>query len=196
MFRNAHFERVQKMFADQFEPEGADYLYRKSMRSAPIRVTAAERDAFVAKFATDQRRLMWAIVALVVIGVAIQVMLLPSANKQERDYSAYAVVAVAIVAFVIPWRLIWNAPARALERRPTIGNERSRAETSQAMISKMSWGQLLAITIGAGLAWWSFAPGDEAWRGWHLIWMAIGMVLFGGMALRAWQKWKMGQPNQ
>jgi hypothetical protein len=50
MFGDRHFDRVHQLFAEQFEPDGADFLYRKNMKSAPIRVSVAERDAFVAAF--------------------------------------------------------------------------------------------------------------------------------------------------
>ena len=50
MFNNLHFDRVRQLFADQFEPEGTGFLYRKSIKGAPIRVTAVERDRFVAAF--------------------------------------------------------------------------------------------------------------------------------------------------
>lgn len=179
------------MFADQFEADGQDYLYRKSMRAAPIRVTASERDEFVSRFARDQRRLTWIFVTLIVLGIAALVALVPSFADEGNEWHIYVVGVVAIAVFTAAWRTLWNAPARALEQRATVGAERTRAEAGRAMLAKMSWSQLIAIMAGSAFAWWSFAPEHEAWIGWRLLWLIGGLALIGALTWRAWQKWRI-----
>ncbi len=59
MFRNRNLDRVRDLFADQFEPSGDGFLYRKSMKGAPIPVSRDERERFDADFHRRLRKLMW-----------------------------------------------------------------------------------------------------------------------------------------
>jgi hypothetical protein len=46
-------------FLAQFEPDGLDYLYRSPVAPSPIRVTAAERQAFLDAYARRVGSLIW-----------------------------------------------------------------------------------------------------------------------------------------
>ncbi len=54
-----NFDRVRQMFADQFEPDAQGFVYRKSMKGAPIRVSAVERDRYIATFNRYTRYASW-----------------------------------------------------------------------------------------------------------------------------------------
>ena len=60
-------------FAAQFKRSGDGFIYRKNYRGAPIRVTAAERDAFVTQFRRSYFMLMagMLVAVLVTLGSAI-----------------------------------------------------------------------------------------------------------------------------
>src|SRR5689334_12829650 len=47
-------------FAGQFQPDGDGFLYRKGMKGAPIRVTAAERQRYIEEFEKSGRFVFWA----------------------------------------------------------------------------------------------------------------------------------------
>ena len=71
MFGRKYFE---KQFGWQFETDETGLLYRRNMRDAPVRVTVAERDAFIEDFGRKAVPLFWSLVAaalIVQIGPAV-----------------------------------------------------------------------------------------------------------------------------
>src|SRR5689334_3715417 len=91
---------ADQLFADQFEPQAdGSYLYRKSSRGAPIPVTAAERDGFVASFARSrtwlQRGFLAALLMIVIVfaGVAW-------AGQEVPEIWLWAFCLLAIAAFM------------------------------------------------------------------------------------------------
>ncbi len=192
MFGIRPFRQTQRMFADQFQPDGSEYLYRKNLRSAPVRVTDTERDQFVDTFVRKERRLAWAIMGVIVVGSGIAVAFDPTQGGRSDSIPLTAIAIIALGVFAIFWRRIWNAPAYALSARGVEGSPRSRSEAGREMIARMSWGQFAVIAVGGTVAWFSFLPGPSVWIGWRFLWAAAGMILAGAMCWRAWQKVRMG----
>lgn len=144
MFNNSHLDRVRQMFADQFEPDGADFLYRKNMKGAPIKVSASERDSFVSSFNRRLRYVMWGAVPATLVLIGLLVAFAPDSNPDNPTSQAlmYAGVGSIIAAYTWAYYWAWNSPARDLERRPTLGEARSKAEVRRIMFSRMTYGQL------------------------------------------------------
>ena len=80
MFQRQHFEQMRDLFAEQFEPDGKDYLYRRSQKGAPIRVTAVERDAFLAAFQRHYARAFWGFLIAIILAIFGMVVLMPEAS--------------------------------------------------------------------------------------------------------------------
>jgi hypothetical protein len=64
-----HWAQSRQLFEDQFESSGENYLYRHSMKGAPIHVTAEERQRFIDDYA---RRLRYSS-RITIIGLLIVV---------------------------------------------------------------------------------------------------------------------------
>lgn len=139
------------LFADQFEAEGAGFLYRKSMRGAPVRVTAAERDKFVQDFSRRSRILSWSMTAAVMALVLGAVGYAEAVGREAQDPLIYGGVGLLMTAFLLVWYRMWNAPARALQLRTPVGPAKSRSEVRRDMIASMSWVQMFVIMLLLGL---------------------------------------------
>nr|WP_314470455.1 hypothetical protein [uncultured Sphingomonas sp.] len=195
MFGNHHFDRVRELFADQFEPDGQDFIYRKSMKGAPIRVSQSERDVFLADFKRRLRYATWGILPAVLLLISALVVFVPDTDAPSSDLYIYLGVGIIIVFFMVPYYWAWNAPARELERRPTLGAARSRAEVRQVMLARMSYGQL-AIGVGAMAALlFKVSEDTDLFHGWGRLWLVFAVVMVAGIAFQAFRKWRFDRAN-
>jgi hypothetical protein len=128
-------------FAAQFDPDGADYVYRHAYRGAAIPVSAAERDAFVAAFnrAVGLQVLAAGVGFLALLVLTIRLIFVPLA------YLIAAIVAASLVltglVMTIFWRA-WQTPARALSGRAPVAPPLTPAEARRAANAKMTWPQI------------------------------------------------------
>lgn len=117
MSAKPHFDSVRRSFSDQFEPDGADFLYRRDGKGARIRVSQAERDRFVAAF---NRRFIYAIASMLpatALLVALLIWLVPHISEGAA-YAGMVGGSLLIVApYIAIYRWAWNSPARELRRR-------------------------------------------------------------------------------
>lgn len=188
MFNNRHFDRVRELFSDQFEPEGDDLLYRKGMKAAPIRVTRAERDGFVADFNRRIRYAMWGLMPAVIVMILALALLGPDPDSAGSDYFLWGGLAVVIAPFLLAIYWAWNAPARALDRRPMLGIERTRGEVREAMLKRTSYGQLAFGFVAAALVLASVEWSDLR-SGWSMLWLALAGALVLGTLFQMFRKW-------
>ncbi|MGY4398391.1 drug/metabolite transporter (DMT)-like permease [Sphingomonas sp. UYAg733] len=193
MFGNHHFDRVREIFSDQFEPDGADFVYRKSMKGAPIRVSAAERDTFLADFRRRLRYATWGIFPATLLLIGLLVVLVPDVDSPSSNLFIYGGIGVIIAVFMVGYYWAWNAPARELERRPTLGEARSRVEVRRVMLAKMTYGQLL-IGIGA-MAALLFKVSDKTdlFHGWGRLWLVFAVLIVLGILFQMFRKWRFDQ---
>lgn len=132
----AAYDRVRQSFADQFEPNGQGFLYRKYMKSAPIRVSAAERDRYIAAFNRYIRYASWGtgggtvLLAFSLIGYAA------AAGVDLPEAAFYWGIGAILVASMVGYYWYWNLPARELRDRGAVGETRSRAEVSRLLLEK------------------------------------------------------------
>ena len=187
----SRFDRLYALFADQFEREGAGFLYRKSQKGPPIPVTPAEREAFAAAFRRQLRILMivMAIGPLALIGGLVASGLNPDGEAEPLWIGGIA-GGICITIFVaVFW--IWSAPARALARRAAVGAERSGAEMRRIKLASLSYGNLASVA-GAGVLYvGSRALSGDVLHGWGRLWLVLGAALVGLAALQAFRKWRM-----
>lgn len=189
MFGNSRFERVHQLFADQFEADGSGFLYRKSMKGAAVRVTAAERDGFIATFQRRVRYASWLIILATLLLIGLLVLLVP-VDGPSADTAVWVGLAVILVPFLFAFYWAWNAPARELERRPHMGEVRTRAEVRRLMLAKMTYGQLGLAAVGALILVWNVSAKSDVLHGWGIVWLVLAGVLIVGLAFQAFRKWK------
>jgi drug/metabolite transporter (DMT)-like permease len=197
MFGNSHFDRVKQMFADQFEPDGTDFIYRKSMKGAPIRVSSSERDGFISTFNRRLRYAAWGILPATLILIALLVVFAPSSDPDSASSQVliYAGIAAIIAVFMWAYYWAWNGPARDLERRPTLGEARSRAEVRRIMLGKMTYGQLGIGALAIVALLFKVSGKHDLFSGWNRLWLVGAALGFAGIAFQAFRKWRFDSAN-
>ena len=188
MFGRDRYARSRELFADQFEAQGDDYLYRRGLKDAPKRVTTAERDAFVEDYVRSIKRSTWAIVGLVMLGIMIGVFVFSDSDQQ---WLPYVLVGPATIGALAVHRRSYDAPARALERRPVAGSAWSDGEIGQRVSARVGYRELAVATGFAALMASKAFDDDGAVRGWHALWLVAGVLLALGIAYRAARKWQI-----
>ena len=190
MFGSRHFDRVHEFFADQFEPEGADFVYRKNMKGAPIRVSAPERDAFVAAFKRAYRIAFWAVTAGTIFVILLLALWTPDPESVEGQVGMYGTVGMAVALLLATHYWLWAAPARALERRPALGQPRSRDEVRRLALARLSYGQLAVPVLFALVMLWSESMKAGVFHGWGLFWLVFAVAITVAAAFQAFRKWR------
>lgn len=190
MLGNQQFDRVRETFADQFQPDGAGFLYRKSSKGAAIRVSAAERDAFVAGFKRKLRYSTWGILAATLLLIGILVALLPDVHSTAGQLSIYAGVFAIVGVFMLAYCSARNEPMRQLERRPITQAAVNREEARRVGLSKISYGQLCFAVVAALALVFRQSGEHDVTRGWGLLWPIFAGLLILGAAFQAIRKWR------
>lgn len=112
------FKRQQQMFAAQFEADGGAYIYRSHTVGDPIRVSAADRDRYVANFEKFTRRGFWGAVIAAAVLLAGLVAYSFTTGTEVPDVVFYAAFGGMIVVYIMGYQRAWNLPARELRRGP------------------------------------------------------------------------------
>jgi len=189
MFGNSrHFDRVHELFAEQFEPDGQDYLYRRSQKGAPIRVSAAERDAFLAAFRRHYARAFWGFLVAIILAIFGMVALMPEAGGPVFETIAGFIVLPSIVLLGVYW--LWAAPARALRQRQPVGFERSRDEMRAIKLAKITYANLAVGALAVPLLLLKVAEKSDVLHGWGRLWLLLAGALTVLIAVQAFRKWR------
>lgn len=189
MFGNTHFDRVRQMFADQFEPDGKGFLYRKSARGAPIRVTETERDRFVESFNQRIRYTTWWIVPLTILLIGLLTFFAPDVDSASSQVAIWVGIGLILAPFLLFYYWAWNAPSRELERRPMVGAERSREEIRRIMFAKLTYRQLAFVPLAAVAMVWNVSEKNDVFHGWGRLWLVFGGGLIAIACVQAIRKW-------
>lgn len=189
MFSNPHFDRVRQMFADQFEPDGSGFLYRKGMKGPAIRVSEAERDEFIAVFNKRLRYSMWSIVPATVILILLLVWLVPDVDSTAGHVAMWIGIAAILAPFMAGYYWAWTAPARDLVRRPQEGAALSEEEVRHLKFSKMTYGQLGFAVLAAVALVWKVSADTDVLHGWGMLWLIFAGLLIAGAGIQAFRKW-------
>jgi len=157
------------------------------MKGPPIRVTEAERDMFLAAFNRQMRYAVWLVVLVMSILCAGLVFLDPHA----ADTSGLTIMLVVVPCLVIfpLTRWIWGAPARALEGRAAVGEERTRDEIRQIRFAKLTYRRLGAAALLGVAMVLKMSMREDVLHGWGMIWLALGGVLVAVAGAQAIRKW-------
>ena len=191
MFRDNYREWSGRLFADQFEPDGQNFIYRRSMKGAPIPVSAAERDRYIGVYAKFQKYSFWGTAigtGVLIISFATYAVAIGVEPPMMTIYIGLgAIVAVSMAGHY--WS--WNLPARELRDRGVVGEARSRAETRRLVLARMTYGQI-AIGAGAGIFFLLKArSGGDMFSGWNLFWTCFAIAALILSAVQAFRKWRL-----
>lgn len=190
MFGNRHSDRVRQLFEDQFEPDGDGFFYRKNMKGAPIRVSEAERNEFVDAFSRRLRFGLWSVVSATMILIGLVVWQVPDGDSRTGMVFIYVGIGLILSIFLASYFWAWNAPSRALERRPAAGVARSREEMRQLMFSKMTYGQLAVGALAGPLVLLMVSGRTDVLHGWGRLWLLFAGLFSALAGIQALRKWR------
>lgn len=188
--------RVRQTFADQFEQDGANFIYRRSQKGEAIRVSAQERSKFIEEFDRNVRRAKWIIYVglTLVLGGIIGFSLL-----RGTDLSQGAIligIGLAMIPYLAFYRWAWAAPARELGGRTPIAGERPPDEVRRIRFQRMTYGQLAGAAFG-GVMMIPFirSSRQDVFSGWNRLWLVFGGALVLLAAVQAFRKWRFEQED-
>jgi hypothetical protein len=192
--------RAQRLFAEQFKPDGNGYLYRRSCEGAAIRVTADERDRFVIAFKCGLLSAMWILYAgagLLMIGLVLAARSDPgrSFNSIPSMIAIVGACLIVSIPYFLYFRWIWGAPARDLRGRAPVAAERSSEEMRQVRLARLTWGQLGLAALGALVLAIPTVRREELYPGWNHFAFRAAAVLFLLIAVQALRKWRFDRRN-
>lgn len=190
MFRSPEFSHLRDLFVDQFTPDRNNFLYRKSGKGAAIRVSAAERDAFIANFNKRIRYLSWSITVATLALITLFVLLSPDAESGRTQVAMYVGVGCIMAVSLTAYYWAWNQPMRDLDRRSEVAGPLDREQARRLGLSQISYGNLgFAVIAALGLVWKQSAEGDVL-HGWGLLWPIFAGLIIVGVAIQAFRKWR------
>ena len=190
MFWDDHFEQVRQVFADQFEPDGTGFLYRKSLRRAPIRVTEAERDGFIRTFNRRLRYAGWSILPGTMLLILLLALFVPDIDSVSGQIDMWMGFGLILVSFLLAYRWAWNAPSRELERRTPVGPQRTRQEMRRVMFARLTYAQLGSVVGVAFLLVLQVSSKSDVLHGWGILWLVLAAALVIGAGILAFRKWR------
>jgi len=185
-------ERLVKPFANRFEPDGTDFLYRKNLREAPIRVTAAERDAFIDDFREAMFWAYWLLMGGTVVSIVVPIFLMIRIPGLDAPYLVFLFLALFFTIYMAIYYQAANAPSVALQSRAVAGTGRSREEARAIMLSKVSWRNLGLAALAFAFALFRLSLRIDLTAGWNRLWLAGAAALYGFVGYRAYQKLRYG----
>ncbi len=160
------------------------------MKAAPIRVTASERQIFIANYETQRKRLMNLLIGGVLLAVLALAFILSGPDEQFLQGSILAVTGIFMVLFMLAHRRIWNAPARSLRGRPAVGAPPSKAEVRKAYTATFTYRQMAVICLmGILLAVQQYlSHRDDPDADHSMLYMAaLVIAIYGLLAFRKWR---------
>lgn len=181
-------------FSSQFSVEADHIVYRRGMKGAPVRVSAEERDRFITSFNRSYRYLIWGGsigAGAVLLGIMIYAVL-QGWELSQLQITAMVVLALAPLGIGVFW--IWNAPARALDGRATLGRPLSKDEFQRRAFARMPWINFLIMPPMMGLLYLKVTGGTALLAGWNALWSALLILFFILVAVQAWRKWRWSRP--
>ena len=189
MFANHGFDRVRQMFADQFEPDADNFVYRGSRKGAPIRVSAAERDRYVTTSNNFLKYWSWSFVGSLIVLALLVATYAAQTATDVSDMTFYVGFGVALSIFMVGYFWAWYLPARELRHRGTVGEPRPRAEMRQRMLAKLTYGEIIAIGGGALFAVLQIDRSDP-FSAWNAFWIILALFAVVTSIITAFRKWR------
>jgi hypothetical protein len=187
--------RVRQTFADQFERDGTNFIYRRSQTGDAIRVSAEERANFIEEFDRNLRRAKWIIYigVTLVLGGFIGFSLLRGSDSSQA--AILIGIAIAMIPYFAYYRWTWAAPTRELGSRTPIAGERSADDVRRLRFRRLTYRQLAAAAFGGVMIPFFGSSRQDVFSGWNRLWFAFGCALVLLCAVQAFRKWRFEQED-
>lgn len=198
MIFHPSMERVRERFAEQFEPVGDQFLYRRRSKYAPIRVSAAEKEQFIAAFNRSLRIVYWGTIGagLVVGGALGAIEANIGVSKNTSQIVVWGFMLAVVAAFIAIYLRAFNAPSVALRDRYPEGGERSKEEIQRLSLARMPYSRLIVpLLFIDALLTWSVIKGDMLLEE-NRIWLAITAVSVAVVLAVLYRKWRFDTEKQ
>lgn len=178
---------VRDNFARQFTPDGDGYVYRRRQRGEAFRVTAAERDAFVAAFDRGIGRLFWGGLAVVIALIVVFEVWPTILPVRLHPWHETIVAIAAVILFLTIWRRLSGAPDHALDRRVAIAGALDAAARRRVNFAELPWTVLITgAVLMMGLIARALDPPGAIDRA-YIVGGAIGFVFFVLLGVAKWR---------
>lgn len=158
---------LERSFRMQFEPDGDQWIYRRSAKGRGVKVSAAEMEVAVSDYLRRVRRMILLIVFATF--AALTVAFIFSRDGEISDIMLWLLVLPVVVVTGVGSLWIYRAAARSFKGRQQIGRDVSGAELRQRYLAQMGYGQL-ALTFAIGgfiivrqVKHWPPVGSDWAW---------------------------------
>jgi tetratricopeptide (TPR) repeat protein len=193
--RRDPWDSSRQLFADQFEPYGSGFTYRRSQKGEAINVTAQERERFLDQFEHHIRRAKW-IIYLGLTVVLGSIILLPVwRGGDSLEAIAFAGIALVMVPYFAYFRWAWAAPARELAGRTPIAGPRAPQEVQRLKFERITYKQLGWAALGGVAIPFIGNSRDDVLSGWNRLWLVFGVGLIVLAAVQAFRKWRFEQED-
>jgi hypothetical protein len=188
--KNDSWARIRRLFADQFEPDGDGFIYRRSQKGEAIRVTSAEHQGFIDQFNRQVRYANWSIYIGVFLALGAAVLVSVLSRSDSADPVIYFCIALGTVPYFILYYRAWAAPARELEGRMPIAGALSTEEVRRLTFGRISYGKLAAVAAGGIVLPFFGSNRHDVFSGWNRLWLVLGAALVLLAAVQAFRKWR------
>ena len=188
-------DSVRQTFADQFDQDGTNFVYRRSQKGDALRVSAEERRKFIEEFDRNVRRTKWIIYAglTVVFGGTIGISLLRGFELSQA--AIFIGIGVVMIPYFVYFRWAWAAPARELAGRTPVAGERSPDEVRRLRFRRMTYGQLAVSAVGGLVFPFIGSRHGDIFSGWNRLWLLFGGAIVLLAAVQAFRKWRFEQQD-
>lgn len=187
---------LRQLFADQFEPDGNEFIFRYNLKSAPIRVTRAERDRYVDTFNKFNKWSLWLLIGAILLLAGLYVIFLTITDQPVSGITVYIGIGVLMIGYMIAFYWIRGFPMRELRGRPTVGEPRSRVEIRDLMISRMSCVQIVIIGTGGLFVLSRIDRNNDLFSGWNLALLVFAAFAIVAAIVTAFRKWRLKSGSQ
>lgn len=189
------WDQLRQSFAEQFEPAGANFVYRRSQKGEAISVSPKERTKLIDEFGQNIRRSMWIMYAAMamIFGVVLGFSLLKDVNLTQIDI--LVILVAATVPYVAYYRWAWAAPSRMLAGRTPIAGERSPDEIQRIRFKRVTYRGLAVAGFAGALVPFYGSAHQDIFLGWNRLWLGFGGGLTLFAAVQAFRKWRFEQED-
>ena len=186
-----NYGQAEATFAERFEADGDDWLFRSTLRSPPIRISEAERADVFRRFRRHYYTLLGAFVAGMMLAIGVLIWADVAFGRETGELELGALSVVGVAAFLFAWRWIWLAPARQFARRTPIGTGHDAATARRLAMDRISWGQLIGIwAMIVLLAVLNYLTADAGqWE--QYFWPGLAAVMTAVALVQAIRKWRV-----
>ena len=185
-------------FYRSFEPDGDGFIYRRTGKSAGIRISIDEHAHFIRQFRRDywksRMTLMAGSIAILILTIT-PILLLGGGSETSIQLGGYLIALGLFLLFLFVDRRLLDGPARALDGRIPADSERTWMSLHDKWIKNASWTRLVVTVVTfvvlTGLCLRS--PAAAAWP--DVLWTAgfgLGSVL---ATYNAWRKYELGKQS-